>query len=278
MNLEDDLRSDLPRLYDDTPKGPDLETVLVHGRGRRKRRQLVTSGLSVAAVVTIAVTSTVAVRSLSDDGGDPAAADIGRVVAAPPDGRGSGDGVEDFVSTSSVDEDMQRAINAALPAGIRGGYDDVYPSDWSRRTPLPDAEAPNATDWYAYYALARGETLRVSMGIDVPYEEDTGNPCGPPGAAGDPRCTYEQLPDGGALLVTEYELSGENTWVLLASMTGADGSVTTASDMVQADGLSRARELWTLTADDLTVVAQADALTFPAPVVTPPTQTPDYLD
>lgn len=275
MTIEDTVRSQLPRLSEDVPAGPSLEAALVAGRSRRRRRHIAAGTGSAAAVAAVTL-----VAALLLGGGSESPHPSGHVAqaAAPPRSDAGAGGLqefEDFVPGSQVDESMQAVIAPYLPVGADATVTDVYPSDWTRNTPLPDAQAENATDWQAVYSLVGGDELRVTMGLPVPYEERLPGPCGD---GSDPTCSYSTRDDGAAVQMIETVRPGEHVATRLAVITLPDGFVTTAADTIESAGPDGTHAPWSLDREQLVALADADGLTFPAPVVTPPTQAPDWMD
>lgn len=246
MTFDTQLSDRLRELTDDVEGGPSLATALQTGRTRRRTRRLAWGGGAVAAVLGLTGTG-IAVLGQGDGGSDT-------VVAVPSTDDGS------FVPTSEVDELIQEVVGRYVDYQAR----DVYPSDWTRKTPLPDAEAQNATDWQAYYDLPHAQELAVVLGLPVPYEEPwTG--C----QEGDPACTDGQLPDGRTWSKTtfvsdteRYRMAtvrdeagrGVNVWITLPTAS-TDQPVISDAKLLE-------------------IASDAD-LTFPDPEVTPPPTPPE---
>lgn len=211
-------------------------------------------------------------------GGSEAPRPDGPTLHVSPAPRGSTSGAavpsfRDFVDGTDVDESMQAAIFPNLPADANAVVTAVYPSDWTRNTPLPDGQAENATDWEAVYALSGGETLRVVMGLPVPYERGSSDACG-----GESRPGCITRADGTTVEEVEYQYDNTNqgqVFVRAARVTTADGFATTAMESVDASQTPPDwRPTWPLTRTQLIAIADSDGLTFPPPVVLPSTQAP----
>lgn len=270
MNIEDKIRSELHDLTEPVQGGPNLDAAIATGRSRRTQRHIA-AGAGLAAAVAVA---TLVTASLVNGGSEAPAPSRGVLQpAAPPphanDGGADPQSFRNFVDGSDIDESMQAAIAPNLPSGA--DVTDVYPSDWSRDTPLPDGQAENATDWQATYSLSGGDVLRVVMGLPVPYEDSSGDPCG---GESSPAC--ETRADGSTVAVMEYDTDTQK--VRIASITHPDGFVTTASEAVDSSKTGADGPAWPLSRDELVALADSDGLTFPSPVVTPPTQAPKWMN
>lgn len=273
MNIEDKIRSQLYDLTERVEGGPSLDAAIATGRSRRTQRHIAAGAGSAAAVAV----ATLVTASLVNGGSEAPAPDGGVLQpAAPPphadDGGADPQSFRNFVDGSDIDESMQAAIAPNLPSSA--DVTDVYPSDWSRDTPLPDGQAENATDWQATYSLSGGDDLRVTMGLAVPYEEN-GDPCG---GGSDPSCTSTTRADGTSVAVMEYENTTQHVFVRIAMITRPDGFVTTAADTASAPKAAGAQPAWTLSGEQLVALADSDGLSFPDPVVTPPTEAPKWMN
>lgn len=268
MTIEDNIRSELAEMSEDVRGGPSLDAAIATGRSRRTRRHLAAAAGSAAAVTS----ATLITASLV--GGGPDTSQHRFLImqpAAQPRSGTSGPAAQsfpDFVAGTNVDESMQAAIDPNLPADANAVVTSVYPSDWSRDTPLPDGQAENATDWQADYTVAGGQRLRVVMGLPVPYETSSGDPCGR--AAGS--CTTRA--DGSTVEVYAWEDTYNHVFIRTASITGTNGFQVTATESVDGSSASPDGPVWTLSRDELVAVADSQGLTFPAPVVTPSTDAP----
>jgi hypothetical protein len=267
MTLEDILKTDLPRLSEDVVGGPDLDRALDTGRRRRRRQVATTTAAAVGVVaVTTAVFAVAAAQQpdpsapgLTPAGAPPAQAPqhAPRQDAAP----GPASEPVDYVSGSQVDEQLQAAVAGRLPAGLTAT--DVYPTDWTRNTPLPDAKAENATDWELYYSTAGDDTMRIVIGMKVPYEH---NDVGCSREAG-LQCSERTLADGSTMSTSTFN-TGSAAY-LVAVLNRPDGKTVSVSDIAPGSSLQDT-PAWTLTTSELERIATIDGLDFPDPVVTPP--------
>lgn len=246
MTFDTELSDRLRELTDDVEGGPSLAKALQTGRTRRRTRRLAWGGAAVAAVLGL-TGSGIAVLGQGDGGGDA-------VVATDPT---TDDG--SFVPTSDVDELIQEVVGGYVDYQAR----EVYPSDWTRKTPLPDDQAQNATDWQAYYDLPHAQELAVVLGLQVPYE-DPWTGC----QQGDPACTDGQLPDGRTWAKTTFQ--ADNELYRMATVRDGDGRgvnvwITLPIESTGQPAISDAQLL--------EIASDAD-LTFPDPEVTPPPTPP----
>jgi hypothetical protein len=251
MNLEEHTRTNLDHLTADVVGGPDLATAIRNGRRRRRSRVtvLAVSGLAVAAVAGGITahqlqqpTTTVEVTPATQ----PAT-------------------YQDFVPGTDIDEAMQ----ATVAAHLTGAPDatKVYPSDWNRNSALPDAQFANATDWEAHYTLGTDETLTVSMFKKIPgypagtaCRDNMDNPGLP--------CTVTTEADGSVLL--HYGFTIGDNYRISTLRVAPDGSVVQAFDDLQAASWAAAEQASRVLPAQLVDLVDDPAMTFPAPVVTPP--------
>ena len=253
MNVEEHYRAALEELTDEPMGGPDLAVSLAAGRRRRGVRRTVVAGGAVAAL------------ALAGAGG----AWLQRpheVVA--PDSFASAPSYHDFVGGTQIDETMQATIDHDLP-GLADATK-VYPSDWNRDTPLPDAQFENATDWEAYYTLNPEVDLVVLMAKDVP-----GYPLRPKCSEiavsqGQPTCSVTGLAGGARVASYGFTVDVPHGYWFLSVYTAADGSTVTVSQHVAAASWAQAESRRVFTVDQVSSLASDAALTFPDPVVTPP--------
>jgi hypothetical protein len=156
--IEDELRERLDRATSAVPAEPDLGASIAGGRRRRAVRR---GGALVAGVTGAAVVAGLTVVG---------AGTLQRSVppAAQP-AAGAAAWSTDWVAGSTVDETLVQVVDDAVARA--GTATDVYPSDWTRSTPLPDAQASRATEWQAVYRVDDDETLTVLMSqrpVDAP--------------------------------------------------------------------------------------------------------------
>ncbi|MHA3834493.1 hypothetical protein ACXR8F_02095 [Terrabacter sp. AAH1] len=156
--IEDELRERLDRATSAVPAEPDLGASIAGGRRRRAVRR---GGALVAGVTGAAVVAGLTVVG---------AGTLQRSVppAAQP-AAGAAASSTDWVAGSTVDETLVQVVDDAVARP--GTATDVYPSDWTRSTPLPDAQASRATEWQAVYRVDDDETLTVLMSqrpVDAP--------------------------------------------------------------------------------------------------------------
>ncbi|WP_154402899.1 hypothetical protein [Nocardioides speluncae] len=253
MTFDTELSGRLRELTDDVEGGPSLASAIQTGRARRRTRRLAWAGGAAAAVLGLTGTG---VAVLGQGGGEGGGEGEVAVASDPPaDGGG-------FVPTSGVDELIQGVVARYVNYQPR----DIYPSDWTRKTPLPDDQAQNATDWQAYYDLPDAQELAVVLGLPVPYE-DPWTGC----QAGDTTCTEGTFPDGRTWTRTRFE-SGEehyrmvtvgddkrrvNVWITIPTASTGNPVISDAQ---------------------LLEIASDAELTFPNPEVTPPPTPPPGVE
>lgn len=161
-DIEAELRTRLERVTSDVPQMPELSSTIARGRRRRALRQgaMLTSGVAAVAVVAA---SAAAVGGWVRPGPAAVASTASAVISAasPAGASSSSSSSTDWVAGSTVDETMAAVVAAHVARP--GVATDIYPSDWARSTPLPDAEATRATEWQAHYRVDDHESLTVFM-------------------------------------------------------------------------------------------------------------------
>ena len=211
---------------------PDLAAAIAGGRRSRRRRAMAYAGASLA-VVAVAALAVAAPRIGHDD----------VPVAATP---AADDGT--FVPGTTIDTDLAAAVAAAdpsLPAPT-----DVYPSDWSRDTPLPDADFADATEWQLVYDLSPQVQLLVYVGKPIP-----GEPAGQP---------------VGTVVTGSNSIGDPAREVWFHSMLVApDGHVVNVIEQVEGANPERAQRRRVLTDVQTEAIASAPGLDFPDPVDPP---------
>jgi hypothetical protein len=233
MTIEQELREQLDRATQDVPTGPDLTTSLTRGRTRRRQRSgLVAGGGLVAGAAAAAVVLVVAVGGTPDDTRTPVATDPTDSASAPDDGS--------FVSGTDVDETLEAVVARHLPS--LGRADDVYPSDWDHRGPMPDADHADATDWQAVYTVSPHDQLLVIMAYPEPGEDVT------PGLTADD--SYQD---------------DEGHYTFYSSYVADSGFTVNALETVAASSYQQAVAQRVLSGEELRPLVTDPELTFPFP-------------
>ena len=147
MTIDQQLRDRFDRETSAGMPVPDLAAAIAAGRRRRRGRG---AAYAVGALAVAAVAATAVV--------------VPRLGADPVPALAAEDGT--FVPGTTIDTDLAAAVAAADPS--LPAPRDVYPSDWSRDTPLPDADFANATEWQLVYDLSPEVELLVYVTKSVP--------------------------------------------------------------------------------------------------------------
>ena len=240
MSLDQQLR-DHYRTTDeaDVAAGPDLGSVLRHGRRRRRTR---ITGVAAGAVAVVAAGAVVAATLTG--GGTDTATDPNRgpdAAAAPGD----------YVPGTEVDDTMRQVVAEHLP--VLGDPTDVYPSDWNHNGPMPDADFAAATDWQAAYQVDEDERLLVVMGYPKPAEP-----------TGCPDCRSTTVPEGTLMTQVSWrEDAGE--WVFFTGLVRDDGFSVSVIDYVVSPEVADARTQRTVSNTEATDLARDPRLRFPRP-------------
>jgi hypothetical protein len=265
MTFEDTLKQEMRELSADVLGGPDLGRAIETGRRRRRNRHVAVAAASTCVAAMLAATA----FALAP-GGDGKSGEVQQLQPAGPAPKQDAPqqhaqpktaAPADYVSGTQVDEQLQTALQPNLPAGVAFG--DVYASDWTRDTPLPDAQAENATDWEIYLTTGGADTGRVVIGLPVPYEDGELG-CGPQAD----HCTEQTLADGSTLVTQVY--STGSTYIRNVAVQRPDTKTVIASDLAPATTFAEAEQAWSLDVNQLKALATTAGLDFPDPVVTPP--------
>ena len=240
MTFEDTLKQEMEQLSTDVVGGPDLGRAIETGRRRRRNRHLAVAGGSACVAALVAAAAfTLAPSDGKRDGQveqlQPAAS--GPQQDARQHAQPRTFAPHDYVAGTQVDEELQAAVAPNLPPGLVSS--DVYASDWTRDTPLPDGQAENATDWQLYYTTGGIDTVRIVVGLPVPYEDDIAG-C-PPQADG---CQEQTLADGSTVVTQLYGTG--STFYRTVVVVRPDGKSVVASDIVAATTPEEAKQGWTL--------------------------------
>jgi hypothetical protein len=246
---------------------PDLAAAISNGRRRRRRTAISYAAGSLAVAAVAASTAYVAIpHGSAPDRGAPATS------AVVDDGT--------FVPGTTIDTDLAAAVAAAdpsLPAPT-----DVYPSDWSRDTPLPADEFANATEWQLVYELSPEVELLVYVGKPIPgvvpdmtcrgegqrvvKPSDGTTTVDVPGTD----CTDWQV--GADSMIAHRQVVGdpghERYWFATA-LSAPDGRFVNVMEKVQAANWKQAAQRRQLPADAAVAIASASGLDFPDPVDPP---------
>jgi hypothetical protein len=253
--------------------GPPMTTtpelVLQAGRRSRTMRQVATtalSGMTVAAVAigTYAVVGTGDPRPL-----DPPMGGLPSVVATPTtpvQAPGSKP-----VYGGPVPALIKARVRAALP-GAPLTLDTVYPSDWNRSTPLPPAQAANATDWHGAYTVKKAVSHEFWVGVFIeppgtkPTAADLRQNCK---ALGGPAyCSYSVLPDGSLLF--RQITSAKGRWTRTALHFRNGDRTVNVREKVDATSLADANKKWSVPLSKLYQLATDPLLNIPQPQIRPP--------
>jgi hypothetical protein len=261
MTIDQQLRDRFDRETSAGVPEPDLAAAIAVGR-RHRRGRAASYAFASLAVAAIAAAAVVAPRL----GADPVP------TLAADDGT--------FVPGTTIDTDLAAAVAAVEPS--LPAPRDVYPSDWSRNTPLPDADFANATEWQLLYDLSPGVELLVYVSKPIPGEssvtscparsdrvvhvQDGTQTVDVPGHS----CVEADTASGS--LVTVHDSIGDPVRELWyhSMLTAPDGRFVNVIEQVTAGDPDRAIDLRTLTDDQLRTVALAGGLDFPDPVEPPP--------
>ncbi len=266
MTVDQQLRDRFDRVTDGSIPEPDLAAAIAGGR-RRRRRRTASYAVGSLAVAAIAASALVAPQ-LGGGRGPTVAAEV------------ADDGT--FVPGTTIDTDLAAAVAAADPS--LPAPRDVYASDWSRDTPLPDADFANATEWQLVYDLSPNVELLVYVTKPIP------------GVAPDAGCLAVDgnqvvRPSDGTTTVdvpssscTEWEVGaghmqsrdqkvgepGSERYWYLTGYTDLDGRFVNVIEKVRAADWTAADGLSVLPRDSAMAIAAASGLDFPDPVTPPP--------
>lgn len=247
MITDSELREHFALATNDVPSGPDLELSISRGRRSRRRRRAGLLGGAFAAVTAAAAVAGIAL------GGSGSGSDL---VATDP----LPSGAADFVSGTDHDELVEQTIARHLPTLPRP--DDVYPSDWDHRGPMPDADFADATDWQAAYTVSPTEELLVVSGYAPPDEKaDPGCPEGRP-TSDEIDCHRTRGPDGW---ITDDAYTTGDAYVFYSTYAVRSGFTTTVLETVAASSWDDALDQRVFVPADLHPLLTDADLAFPLP-------------
>ena len=261
MTIDQQLRDRFDRETSTGVPEPDLAAVIAAGR-RRRRGRGVAYGIGALAAAAVAATLVVAPGLGADPVPTPAADD------------------GTFVAGTTIDTDLAAAVAAADPS--LPPPTDVFASDWSRSTPLPDDQFANATEWQLVYELSPRVGLLVYVSKPIPGETSATSCSTTPDRTVDVAdgtrfldvpgrpCVETDSPAGS--LVTVRDTLGDparEIWYH-SMLTAPDGRFVNVIEQVTADDPDRAVQQRVLTDDQLRAVVLAAGLDFPDPVEPPP--------
>jgi hypothetical protein len=261
MTIDQQLRDRFDRVTQGSIPEPDLAAAIAGGR-RRRRLRSVSYAVGSLAVAAVAATAVVVPR-LGSDPVPTLAADDGT-----------------FVPGTTIDTDLAAAVAAADPS--LPPPSDVFASDWSRDTPLPDDQFANATEWQLVYDLAPQVELLVYVTKPIP-----GDPSTPSCASGGdrtvdvedgtqtvdvPELSCVEPESAAGSLVTVHDQIGDPVRELWyhSMLTAPDGRFVNVIEQVSSGNPDRGAQVRVLSDDQLEALAQAPDLVFPDPVEPPP--------
>jgi RNA polymerase sigma-70 factor (sigma-E family) len=165
---------------------------------------------------------------------------------------------QEGLSPAANPVDTPTVIESAVQAWAGADYagfvlDDIYPSDWTRTTALPNGQEANATDWHGRWTLPSGEFLVVSLMYYAPNA--AGPECNPP------NCSIRTTTEGTTTLTDVYFMGS--------------GSVASVARDERGDGfavlvwLEAPTQSFSYTPEKLLDLATDPSLTFPYPAVVP---------
>jgi hypothetical protein len=244
-----------------TAPSSDLDRILRRGRLRRQARYTTYAVTGAAAVVasTLAVGLLGPLDSESTTETPPAATDSGPDVDA---------GYQRIV-------DRLDTITRQHVSGVELAVGDIYPSDWTRSTPLPTQRWRYATDWHALYAIPSESgdqqlytsAMYVSTADRRSFDADQAYCAN----ANPPRCEVAGSAAGWTLTLESWTESGgvRTYWLSVREWRDHGRYGTFARVGVEADSVAQARALWMVDAADLRAVATDPELVVPEPIAWP---------
>lgn len=266
-------------LGDGPPMRTELHEVLRHGRAARARRQaaaIVTGCLAMLAVLAVgfaAGTQSGAIPFLRQPGvADPVEPEL---PSPPPTETPAPPPARELVIPLA----MEAQIRGTLPDGYDLEFEDDYPGDWNHATPLPEAQAVNATEWHQWFTVPgrTGGELRLSLFLNPPR----GNPaeaglrasCPRPGrtdpVTGIPGCRITVL-GKGSMLVSRVARETDGRWTRTVIHYRPADHIVDVSERVVARSYAEAARKWHYTEAQLVELARSPNFVFPQPLHRPP--------
>lgn len=160
--------------------------------------------------------------------------------------------------------------------GVKPRTDDVYPSDWTRDTALPEQRWEYATDWHGLFTVADASGDQ-DLWVSAMYM-----PAGERQSLADDRAYCDQQQSGrcevdgttNAWTVTDELLStadGVDTYWLRVRAVRDGGAYSNLVRIgVHTSSLAQARERWAVDVAALRAIATDPDLAIPQPVAWPP--------
>lgn len=259
-------------LRDEPPMRLTPETVVRSGRRRRAVRQTATAAFSALAVAVIALGVHAAATSNISQPAKPDVSSPSHVEAQAllP---GVGDDPKYTDSLASV---IPSAVRVSLPYSPLS-LKNIYPSDWTRETPMAPEQAHNATDWHAIYQVGPQpwHELWVSAYLNPPDKASTAAKARAACKAVRPICLVSKASDtnqspSGSYLVVQVAHVGNGTWARsVINVRYGDRSVT-VKEQVLASGLADAKKKFAIPLGRMKQLAVDPRLFVPEPQVRPP--------
>lgn len=173
---------------------------------------------------------------------------------------------------------MEAQTRGTLPNGYDLVFKDDYPSDWNRSTPLPAAEAENATEWHLRFGVPgrSGGELSLSLFLNIPdanpSEASLRAGCPRPGrvdpVTGVPGCRVTRTGEG-SLLVSRVTREADGRWLRTLLHYRPGDHLATVGEKVAARSYADAVHRWHYTEAQLAALARNPSLVFPDPVHRP---------
>lgn len=242
------------------------ETVVRSGRRRRAVRQTATAAFSALTVAVIALGVHAAATSNISQPAKPA-------VSSPSEVEQPGIG-NNPTYTDSLASVMPTAVRVALPKSPLS-LKNIYPSDWTRDTPLAPEQAQNATDWHAIYQVGPQfwHELWVSAYLDPPQSASTAAKARASCRGVNPICLVSKASDSyqepGSYFVVKVTHTGNGIWARsVTNLRYGDRSVV-VREQVLAAGVVDAKKKFAIPLGKMKQLATDPRLFVPEPQVRP---------
>jgi hypothetical protein len=261
------IRSEV--LADEPPLGL-TSAGLIDAAQRAHRRRRLTIALPAAAAVAVAATLVGAGVSPNDTEGK-------RADDVPATAQEVLDNFDPATFPAIVDSEVRRLVGDAIPTGVEGrieptldGYTRLRPRDYAY-----------TDSWTAWYDLSQTDQLMIILRQDQSANEGSAERyCEENLAAQEmERCTADTLADGSVAITSVSELrrspkgftrpngDPDSRWYMRQVVNRRDyGFGVIAREYVKAITLSEADTMWSISADQLTEIANSHRLVYAMPV------------
>lgn len=259
------IRSEV--LADEPPLGLTSADLIDAAQRAHRRRRLI---IAVPAAATLAVAATIFGAGILPSDTDSKGSDV------PAAAQETLDEFDPATFPAAFDSEVRRLLGDALPAGVEGrieptldGYTRLRPKDYAY-----------TDSWTAWYDLSPANQLMIILRHDQSSNEGSAERYCEENLASQEmeRCTADTLADGSVAITSVSELrrsrvgftrpngDPESRWYMRQVVNRRDyGFGVIAREYVKATTLNEADARWSISADQLTAIANSHRLVYAMP-------------